>query len=187
MKTIILASNSIARKILLENSGFNVIVKATNIEETSFFNTPEEIVVDLAKQKLNAYIKKYGIKHDYPVLCADTMIFYKNKLIGKAKDRNEAYSTLKNLSNDTHKIYSSYSLLLPNGTIKNGYDEVDITFENLSDLSIMDYLETEEWKGAAGSYRIQGKGKSFVKEINGEFNIAVGLPLKEISDLIRLS
>jgi len=49
----------------------------------------------------------------------------------------------------------------------------------------MNYLSKKEWIGAAGSYRIQDEGIALIKEINGEFNVAVGLPLNAISALIE--
>ncbi|MGD1822396.1 MAG: Maf family protein [Pleomorphochaeta sp.] len=187
MKTIILASNSTARLNLLKDAGFNVIVKGLNINETSTKLKPEEIVTDLASQKLEAYINKYGTLENKIILAADTMIFHKNELIGKAKNKQEAYNILKRLSNDKHQIYSGYAIYLPNKGIKIGYNIIDITFKNLTDLSIMDYLFLDEWKGAAGAYRIQGIGCSLVKETKGEFSVAVGLPLNEISALIKSS
>ncbi len=185
MNTLVLASNSKARYKLLKDAGYNVIVQSTNIEEKSNKISPHEIVMDLAKQKLNAYIEKYGKKQNKIILSADTMILYKNQLIGKANNKNEAYNILKKLSNDSHEIFSAFAIHLPNEQIIVDYDKVDIKFKNLSDLSIMDYLESDEWKGAAGAYRIQDKAKDFIKEINGDFNVAVGLPLNKISDLIE--
>eukprot|EP01156_Anaeramoeba_ignava_P007797 Anaeramoba_ignava/a353877_9.p2 GENE.a353877_9~~a353877_9.p2 ORF type:complete len:188 (-),score=38.36 a353877_9:377-940(-) len=187
MKNIILASNSKARLNLLQDNGFNVEVQSTDIEEISHKTKPEEIVVDLAQQKLNAYLNSNNPK-DKIVIAADTMIFYKNKLIGKSKNKKEAYNTLKSLSNDEHQIYSAYAIYFPNDKkVKSGFSSVDVKFKNLTDLIIMDYLLTEEWKGAAGAYRIQGIGNTLVKEIKGEFNVAVGLPLNAISALIRTS
>jgi MAF protein len=187
MKNIILASNSKARLKLLKDNGFNVQVKATNIEEVSKEKEPGKLVEDLANQKLKACLSSLEKPIDSIVLAADTMIFYKNELIGKASDKKEAYKTLKKLSNDKHQIYSSYAIYLPNKTIKSGYSYVDVYFKNLSDLTIMHYLDNNEWIGAAGSYRIQGEGSALVRQINGDFNVAVGLPLMAISDLIKLT
>ena len=185
MKNIILASNSSARFKLLSDNGYNVIKKPTNIIESSDKKEPSEIVIDLAMQKLNACINSLKKPIKEIILASDTMIYFNNQLIGKAKNQEEAYLTLKKLSDKTHKIYSSYALYFPNGKIKNGYGEVDITFKNLSDLTIMNYLAKKEWIGAAGSYRIQGEAIALIKEINGEFNVAVGLPLNAISALIE--
>ncbi len=187
MKKIILASNSKARLKLLQDSGYEVVSQATDIDEISTLSEPHDIVEDLALQKLNAYIKSFGKPTSSVVLAADTMIFFENRLIGKANTEKEAYNTLKLLSNSLHQIYSSYALYIPEFGIKSGYDVVDINFKSLSDLTIMTYLACGEWKGAAGSYRIQGKGKALIERINGEFSIAVGLPLKAISALIELS
>ncbi len=187
MINIILASNSKARLQLLKDKGLSVKVKATNIEEVSNEKDPGKLVEDLANQKLQACLSTLDKPINSIVLAADTMLFYKNELIGKAKDKKEAYQTLKKLSNNQHQIYSSYAIYLPDNTIKSGYESVDVYFKNLSDLTIMHYLDNNEWIGAAGSYRIQGEGRSLVKQINGDFNVAVGLPLMSISDLIKLT
>lgn len=187
MKTIILASNSKARLQLLTKQGFNVKVFPTNIQEISKEREPGKLVEDLANQKLKACLSTIEKPINSLVLAADTMIFYKNELIGKPKDKKEAYETLKKLSNNRHQIYSSYAIYLPDKTIKSGYDSIDIFFKNLSDLTIMHYLDNNEWIGAAGSYRIQGEGRNLVSKINGDLNVAVGLPLMAISDLIQLT
>lgn len=187
MKTIILASNSKARLKLLEDNGYKVITRATNIEEISKLSEPHEIIEDLALQKLNAYISTYGKPESSICLAADTMIFHRNKLIGKATTHKQAYDMLKSFSDNSHRIYSAFAMYIPEVGIKSGYDFVEIKFKKLSDLTIMNYLDCKEWEGAAGAYRIQGKGQALIDEINGEFSVAVGLPLKEISALIRLS
>lgn len=187
MKKIILASNSKARLELLEKNGYKVTVRATNIVEESSKTEPNEKVIDLASKKLDSYLDKFGLPSSEVVLAADTMIYFQNELIGKAKDANQAYNMLKSFSGKTHQIYSGFALYIPNVGIKSGFDKVTVKFKLLSDLIIMDYITTEEWKGAAGAYRIQGIGHDLVEQIKGDFSVAVGLPLMTISDLIRLS
>lgn len=187
MKQIILASNSQARYNLLKELGYEPIVKSTNIEEKSTKTNPEELVQDLAKQKLEAFLKQYGKPKNEIVIAADTMLYHNNKLIGKVKSKIEAYQLLKTLSDQKHQIYSGYALYIPNFGIEIGYDYVDVLFKKLTDLTIMNYLIINEWKGAAGAYRIQGIGYSLVKEIKGDFSVAVGLPLNKISALIKSS
>ncbi len=187
MKTIILASNSKARYNLLTEAGYNTIVRSTNIEETSEKTKPEELVQDLAKQKLDAYFKQYGNKNSEIIIAADTMIYHNNQLIGKVKDKIEAYQILKKLSNKNHQIYSGFAMYIPNQGISIGYDSVDIYFKKLTDLTIINYLILDEWKDAAGAYRIQGIGCSLIKDIKGDINVAVGLPLNKISALIKAS
>ena len=187
MKEIILASNSKARLQLLEENGFKVTVRATNIKEESLKTKPDEKVIDLASKKLQSYLSTYGKPTSSVALAADTMIFFENELMGKAKDSNQAYNMLKKFSDKTHQIYSGFALYIPNIGIKKGFGVITIKFKMLSDLTIMNYISTGEWKGAAGSYRIQGKGKDLIEQTKGEFSVAVGLPLMAISDLIRLS
>jgi len=187
MKTIILASNSKARYNLLKEAGYNTIVKSANIEENSTKTKPEELVQDLAKQKLDAFFNKYGRADEKIVLAADTMIYHNNKLIGKVENKIDAYNVLKKLSNTKHQIYSGYAIYIPGKGVSIGYDSVDIYFKNLTDLTIMNYLILDEWKGAAGAYRIQGIGCSLIKDIKGDINVAVGLPLNKISALIKAS
>ena len=119
-----------------------------------------------------------------PILCCDTLIYHENKLIGKAHSSEEAFYMLKELSNRSHFVYTGFSLFFK-GKEYSGFDMAKVTFKKLKENSILDYLKTKEWEGAAGSYRIQGSAKAFIDTIEGDITTVIGLPLKVIFDIIE--
>ena len=63
-------------------------------------------------------------------------------------------------------------------------DTASVFFKALNDEEISAYLDTNEWQGAAGGYRLQKTGYTLVERIEGDWTTVVGLPLKMILDFI---
>ena len=182
--TIILASQSIARKTLLESYGLHVTTEPTNCDETHTFVDFKEAIKEIALRKLDAYIKNHTFFSD-PVITADTMVKIGSTLFGKPTDREDAFHQLEKLSGVTHSVISGYALFIPSlGRIYCGVDETFVTFHPLSKATINDYLDTQEYIGAAASYRIQEKGKTLISSIEGDFTTVVGLPMITISAIL---
>jgi MAF protein len=187
--TFILASASPARKQILIDEGLNVITRATDSDESLVgleSLSIEDKIQTLARRKLSFYEDQYGLS-DIPVLCCDTLVYFNEELVGKANNKDEARKTLLSFSAKEQKIYTGYSLYLPNKGIYCGCDKASAIFNALDERIVDDYMECNEWIGAAGSYRIQGKGNSLINHTLGDFNTIVGLPLLIISDLIKLT
>ncbi|MGH4038569.1 MAG: Maf family protein [Sphaerochaeta sp.] len=184
---IILASASPARRQILLEQGLDVEVRPTNSDESLDDLEDlkiEEQIEELAKRKLKSYEMKYGLSA-IPVLCCDTLVYFENTLVGKANSKEEAFETLLNFSDKHQMVYTGYSLYLPKFGIYSGCDEATVLFKHLDPEFIRNYIKTGEWEGAAGSYRIQGKGRTLIKDTLGDFNTIVGLPLSVISDLMK--
>ncbi len=177
---LILASNSPRRKEILKNNGFIFDVIPSNIEETPPKNaSPEEYVKYLAKLKATDVY----LKHKNVVLGADTIVVLNNKILGKPKDKFDAYQTLKNLSNNTHAVYTGYCIISQNKKIV-GLEKTYVTFNNLSDELINDYISKELCFDKAGSYGIQD-GFPFVAKIEGDYDNVVGLPINKIKRILK--
>lgn len=178
---IILASKSIARKALLEESGFDVIVDPVDVDES--YNTLDikTIVSLLSKRKLDYYLST-NKKINFPLLTADTLVFCDDKIIGKSYSTEEAFEQIDFLKGKTHTVYSAFNLYLPHlNKYYSGIDSTEVTFKNLSKEQIDVYLKTNQWQGAAASYRVQGSASSLIANIEGEVATVVGLPLHQIS------
>ena len=80
-------------------------------------------------------------------------------MLGKPRDRNEAFKMLKQLSNQTQIVYSAVAII-DNNKVNTYHDSTKVTFKDLTDQEINDYLNTSEWQGKAGAYAIQGTGRS---------------------------
>ncbi len=185
---VILASQSPARKLLLEERGCTVVAKPTYCDESHDKIDPRAVVEELSIRKMQAFLQIHG-EPDEVVLCADTLIYFQGSLIGKAMDLQEARLQLKYFSGNSHVVYSGYALYIPtdkNHMVKqfHGSDSATVTFEDLSIARIDAYLESGEWVGAAGSYRMQGEGNNLIANIVGDYCTVVGLPIDKISAIL---
>ncbi len=183
--TIILASNSPARYQLLKQAGFTVRVEPTHVEEVIRFSDPYSCVADIARQKMHSYLERTP-HPSHPVLTVDTMIFFDGRIIGKPADREEAYAMLTRFSGTSHSVYSSACIHIPGNHDEHSVTRAaTITFHRLEDEEITTYLAENEWIGAAGGYRIQGRGISLISSLEGDYLTVMGLPLIDIFGILR--
>lgn len=181
LPTIILASKSTGRKQLLEDQGCTVIVDAVDCDENNNFSFIEQRVLELALLKLNIYLETKK-EFQLPIISGDTLIGLNNKVIGKAASIEEAKEQLLAFSGQKHTVYSAFALYLPKDKkIYKGVDKTDVIFKNLDEKTIANYLKSNDWQQAAGSYRLQNDMKRFIAKIEGETSTVVGLPLPLIS------
>lgn len=179
---LILASGSSRRAKLLSDAGLEFKVVPSDIEEV--FNeekSPEEIVLDLALQKAKAVFLNHPKD---TVIAADTIVVFGNEILGKPKDKKDAYRMLKLLSNETHHVYTGVAVLKGNNE-RAFYTKSAVTMRPLSDLEIKNYIDTDEPMDKAGAYGIQGAGGQLVDHFNGDFFTIVGLPLKDVIEALK--
>ena len=186
---VVLASQSPARKQLLEERGCVVVVKPSGSDETHDKTNPRAIVATLAMRKLDAYLESVS-RPTIPVIGADTLIEYQGTIIGKASSREEARNQLEQFSHTIHTVHTGYALCIPEVRasgyrIFHGVDSAQVRFTKMGRHMIESYLDTDEWKGAAGSYRIQGAGSAYIEQIIGDYTTVVGLPIDAIFDILQ--
>ena len=181
---IILASASPRRKEILQNTKLKFDIEKSDIEEVVLENeSPEDMVVRLAYEKAFDVAKR---NTDRLVIGADTIVALDDEVLGKPKDKEEAYQMIKRLSNKTHKVITGISLInLKENKIIKDYVVSLVTFKDLSEDSIKDYINTNESLDKAGAYGIQGYGALLVKNIQGDYFNIVGLPISRLSDLLK--
>ena len=174
---IILASNSPRRKELLQQVGIDFEVQAANVEEITDKTKPDEVVMDLSLLKAKAIADKHPGR---VVLAADTVVAYDGKILGKPSDEEDAFLMLSRLSGNAHQVYTGVAIVDETGNI-NTFSECTevVMYENSPEL-IKKYIATGEPMDKAGAYGIQGKGAVLVKEIKGDYNNVVGLPLAKV-------
>ena len=188
LPSVVLASQSPGRKALLERLGCKVLVIPTDSDEYHGGTVGKEVVEHLAIRKMENFMSRHGVQ-SLPVLTADTLVGCNGLLIGKAQDREEARYHMELFSGKTHSVYSGFSLWLPAESgdppkIVSGSDEALVTFRPIGQDELEPYLETGDWKGAAGSYRIQGLANMFIASVLGDYATIVGLPIKAISAIL---
>ena len=199
---IILASGSPRRKELLTQAGSDFDVCPSLSEEDLEVMAPSEYVMLLAKMKADEVCNRIiaedvgrrakKLPEKFVILGADTVVSLNGRILGKPYDYDDAYNTLNSLSDQTHQVYTGVCLIYVEGRAKTSssfFEKTDVTFYPVSHEEIIQYLATNEPFDKAGSYGIQGKGGLFVKEINGDYNNVVGLPLArvyhEIEELVN--
>lgn len=180
---LILASASPRRLELLKQIGITPDeISPADIDETPLKQEkPRELAGRLAREKAAHIAKNHG---DAFILASDTVVACGRRLLGKALDEKEATKFLKLLSGRRHDVFTGVSIITPNGT-SNRVIKTVVRFKNLSDEEVNEYLSHEEWKGKAGAYAIQGIAAKFIISINGSYSNVVGLPLFEVSNMLK--
>lgn len=184
---VILASASERRHELLKKVVKDFEIKESNFDEDSidFLGDFSKYVIDLSKGKALAVCKQYK-DEDVIIIGCDTIVAFDERVLGKPKDKEKAFQMLKDLSGNTHGVYSGITLVNPKKNIiisEAIYTEVK--FSELSDDEIWSYIHTGEPMDKAGAYGIQGFGGIFVEEIKGCYYNVVGLPINKLSKMLK--
>ena len=187
---IILASKSKIRKQILEKNNIESIVEPSNVDEDivkiSLLNekaTPELISKNLAELKANKVSMK---KTDEMVLGADSVIDLGGELISKPSSREEAMDILKKLNGKSHFLISSVCISKNGSMIWNYTDKATLTMKNFSDDQLKNYLSkiSDENLYAYNVYQIEGEGRNLFKDIKGDEDTVMGLPIKKIKQYL---
>ncbi len=187
---IVLASKSKVRKNILENNGFNCIVKPANIDEetvkeslTKEGATPLLISKNLAELKANKISE--GLS-GVVVVGADSVIDLEGNIISKPSSRKEAMEILKKLNGKIHHLISSVCVSKNGQMIWNYTDKASLKMKNMSNSDLEKYLSkiTDEDLYAYNVYQIEGEGRSLFSEIKGDEDTIMGLPIKKIKEFL---
>lgn len=181
---IVLASQSENRKQLLLDMGIEVIQKPQDINELCGLTEPMEVVTTLSRQKLDSYINSSDFIPSLPAVSLDTLVLFNSKLIGKPHSREEAKEFLISFSAKEQEVLTGLTIYLPQKGLISTSDVSKVLFETLDDNIIENYLNTKEYIGAAGGYRIQKNGYKLVKEINGSWTNVIGFPCEALLKLL---
>lgn len=202
---VILASNSPRRRELLDAAGVNFTVRTpvTPVDESlepDLAADPEEAAKKLAERKAGAVIQEV-LSENYTgmfiVIGADTMVVLDGKIFGKPRSASDGKHMLRQLSGRTHEVITAVSVWMvaaPNAEdVSLGFrtfaDISRVTFRDLIDEEITDYLRKGESFDKAGAYAIQGEGASLVDHYDGSLDTIIGLPaerlIKEFPDLVN--
>lgn len=174
---LVLASASPQRRAILERLGVRFTVRPTDVREIER-GDPAEVASE------NALLKACAARlHvEETVLGVDTLVALEGQIYGKPVDREAARDTLRALGGATHTVFSGLALLR-GGCEQVAVARTEVSFRKLREETIEWYLAEEEWRGRAGGYAIQGAGAALVREIRGDYENVVGLPLATLLDL----
>ena len=182
-KKVILASSSPRRKDILTQAGIAHNVIVSGVDETAT-GSPAEMVEEIAMRKAQAVLELIEYDEDTIVIAADTIVYANNQVMGKPTTTEEAFDMLRQLQDNDHEVYTGVAMLTgKKATVF--FDMTEVTFRQLSDDEIMDYIATGEPFDKAGGYGIQGRGATLVERINGDFYTVVGLPIAKVVYKLR--
>ncbi|GAA0851894.1 Maf family protein [Aliiglaciecola litoralis] len=182
--SIVLASTSPYRKILLDKLGLDFSCESPDIEEYSLLNeTAQQMAERLAIQKARAVASRH---QNSLVIGSDQAACFANQIIGKPKTHENAVRQLLQFSGKTVIFYTGLCVI-NSQTMKQRsmIDSVEVTFRDLSIEQIDKYLKAEQPYDCAGSFKCEGLGISLFTSLHGKDpNTLVGLPLIDLCDLL---
>jgi septum formation protein len=182
---VYLASKSPRRKKLLGQLNINFKVLNVHInEDVKNGESPLHLVKRLSLEKLEKAKEKIieGI-----IITADTIVVLDKKILGKPDDEADAKRILRELSGRTHSVYTGYSVFnSKTQKLIYGYEKTEVTFRDLEDDEINDYVASGTPMDKAGAYGIQDDfGAVFIRKIKGDYYNVVGLPLSKLYDALK--
>ncbi|MDR2951627.1 MAG: Maf family protein [Treponema sp.] len=187
MEPIILASGSLRRQEFFKLLGLPFSILPAMIDESQTGETdPQKLTSVLAVKKIQEVLKVMENRRLKWVCGADTVISMGSRIFGKPSCLEEARMMLGKLSGKQHDVTTSVALY--NGQTKTTdcrSASCKVSFAPLSPEEIEWYLDTNEWQGVAGSYRIQGLAACFITGIKGSPSTVAGLPLREFYAMLR--
>ena len=176
---IILASGSPRRQQFFKDLDLNYEIRLKEIEEIYPDNLKaEEITNYLAELKASAF--EGELLENEILITSDTLVWLKDKALGKPKDYDDAFEILKSLSNETHEVITSvcFKTTTKSETL---FDVTKVTFNTLSEEAIHYYLENYKPFDKAGAYGIQEWiGLIGIVKIEGSYTNVVGLPTEKV-------
>ena len=186
MKEFVLASASPRRRELLTQIGIPFRICLSKKEEESSQKKPGDIVKELSYTKAKDVFDQEN--QDAVVIGADTIVVYDEQVLGKPKDEEDAYKMIKMLQGKTHQVYTGVSVIWRQDNsiqVSSFYAVTDVELYGMSEEEIRAYIATNEPYDKAGGYAIQGYFARYVKQIQGDYNNVVGLPVGELYQILN--
>jgi septum formation protein len=179
MPRIVLASQSTSRRRLLEDAGLKPTIIVSNVdEETDFFNamTPEDMVIALAISKAHTVREMI----DYPaiIIGCDSTFDVDGVSFGKPGTPEVAVERAKKISGRTGLLHTGHCII----DTERGIEIADrvttkVTFTDMTDEEIADYVASEEPLHVAGGFTLDGFGSPFIPVIEGDYTNVVGISM----------
>ncbi len=184
MEKIILASKSPRRCELLRNIGLEFeIIPDDSPEVFRDYLTPEELCMAIAKDKGDNVYRDNKLT-DELVISADTIVVIDGIVLGKPKDREDAYRMLSLLSGREHSVFTGLYVKKGEITSLTG-TETKVKFKELDHEEIEWYISTGETSDKAGAYGIQNLGSLLIEGIKGDYFNVVGLPVCTLGNILK--
>ena len=184
-RALVLGSTSRYRRELLERLHIPFEVAAPDVDETpSAGEAPRALAERLALAKAHAVAKKFP---EAVVIGSDQVADLNGQPLGKPGTHEKAVAQLRNMRGQTVVFQTALAVVcLASGFEARDIAAVKVTFRNLSDDEIENYLRIEQPYDCAGSAKSEGLGIALLSSIDNDDPTAlVGLPLIRTCQMIR--
>lgn len=180
MKTLVLASASPRRRELLERVGLTLDVRPADVDESALIGeTPAAYVGRIARAKAAAVPRFAGSW----VLAADTTVTIDGQILAKASSPAEATDMLRRISGRVHQVMTAF-VVLGDGVVRERMVTSNVEMITIAPSTLADYVASNEWRGKAGAYAVQGRIAAWIEHIEGSYTGIMGLPLHETTTLL---
>jgi septum formation protein len=188
---LVLASKSQARRNILAGAGVPTEIVPSAIDERAEEQRAGATSGEAAARLL-ALAKARAVSAQMPgraVLGADQTLSLGTKRFSKPTDRAAARAQLRELSGQTHQLYSALALVRDGAVLFEHGEAAHLTMRTLSNDFIARYLDAagEAALGSVGGYQIEGAGAHLFERVAGDYFTVMGLPLLPLLDFLRQS
>lgn len=178
---LVLASASPRRLQLLAQIGITPDeVRPSDIDETP---KPGELARPLALRLAEGKLAACRADDAF-ILAADTVVAVGRRLLPKTEAKSEAEACLRLMSGRAHRVLTGLAVRAPDGRAASRVVVTRVQMKRLSEDEIATYLDSDEWRGKAGGYGIQGQAAAFIRALSGSYSGVVGLPLYDTKNLL---
>jgi len=179
MPTIVLASQSASRRRLLESAGITPKIIVSNVdEETEFFNSmnPEDMVIALAITKAHTVREQI----DYPaiVIGCDSTFEFEGQSLGKPGVAHIAKERAQRVRGKSGFLHTGHCVIdTEQGREISDRITTKVTFADMTDSEIDDYVQSGEPLHVAGGFTLDGFSSPFIPSIEGDYTNVVGISM----------
>lgn len=192
---VVLASQSVGRKTLLEKLGLRFRVAHTRLDEDAITAAdPMAMIKKRAVAKAEEVAKHPRVytlseEHRSLVIAADSMAIIGKKTFGKAKDRDDARVILKALMGRTHVFATAMVVSYYEGhAIKQKWEKLTqtrVTLGKLNPAELESYVTRYDFTRFAAGYALNETPWNLVTKIDGSYTNVIGLPFEVLLPILR--
>ncbi|NLL05691.1 MAG: septum formation inhibitor Maf [Clostridiaceae bacterium] len=187
MMQIVLASQSPRRSELLKQLGLDFVIKTSDVDESNSRGLKaSELVQHLAFEKARVVAEDSSLNRETIVIGADTVVVREGTILGKPRDKEDAFNMLKSLSGSWHEVMTGVAVIDINSfRYDKSIETTRVKMKELKDDVINAYIDSGEPLDKAGAYGIQGLGAVLIDRIEGCYFNVVGLPISKLCDVLK--
>lgn len=179
MPTLVLASQSASRRRLLESAGLKPTIMVSNVdEETDFFNamTPEDMVIALAITK--AHTVREQVNYPAIIIGCDSTFEFEGQSLGKPGTASVAKERAQRVRGKSGYLHTGHCVI-DTQKEREISDRITtkVTFTDMTDAEIDDYIESGEPLHVAGGFTLDGFSSPFIPSIEGDYTNVVGISM----------